>query len=122
MTISVAELFTDPDFMEDTILRRPTVHMANEGEAIASYDPDVTFSASVQPVPASEVNELPEGQRGSGKVYRIYTATELKFSPGKTDISDVLYSERLDASMVVVGEEDWSGGGYRKFVAVEYKP
>jgi len=119
--VDVSELLTGPDaadFMESVTLRRPSIHLANEGEAIASYDPDAAFDASVQPMKAEKVAELPEGQRGSGKVYVIYTATELRFSPGKTDISDVLSSSK--GTLVVVGEEDWAGNGYHKYLAVEY--
>ena len=121
--VDVSELFTGPDsldFMETVVLRRPAIHFANEGEAIASYDPDANISASVQPLTAKQVAELPEGQRGSGTVYRIYTASELRFSPGKADISDVLVTSK--GALVVVGQEDWAGNGYYKFLAVEYMP
>jgi hypothetical protein len=118
--VDVSELFSDPEFMKTVTLRRPTVHFANEGEAIASYEPDADFTASVQPVPAAEVAELPEGQRGSGKVFRLYTGTELKFSPGRTDISDVVVDGARE--LVVVGEEPWGDNGYFKFLAVELLP
>lgn len=118
--VNVGHLMTNPRFVEDVTLRRPTVHFANEGEAIASYEPDATIKASVQPMSAKEVAALPEGQRGGGTVYRIYTATALKFSPGKESISDYLVTSK--GSLVVVGQEDWSGGGYYKFLAVEYVP
>jgi hypothetical protein len=123
--VDVSELFSGPeseDFMEDVTLRRPAIHFANEGEAIATYEADATIQASVQAMTAKEVAALPEGQRGSGNVYRVYTEEVLKFSPGKTDISDYLYVPSKDVNAVIVGEENWSGNGYRKFLATEFVP
>lgn len=117
--VDVSELMTDPDFVETVTLRRPTIHFANEGEAISSYE-DTSFVASVQPAKAEEIAALPEGERGSGQVYRIYTATELRMSDGKTDVSDVLVYGGKE--LRVIGQEPWGANGYFKFLAVEVVP
>lgn len=121
--VDVSELMSDPDFMRTVVLRRPTYHLANEGEAIASYEPDVEVLASVQPLTASEVAELPEGQRGSGRVVRVYSSTEFKASGGKTDLADLLVVSGVDAGEFrVVGTEPWGAHGYFKSLAAEFIP
>jgi hypothetical protein len=121
--VDVSELFSGPDaadFMRTVVLRRPSVHFANEGEAIASYDPDVAFDASPQPATAVEIASLPEGDRGGGRVIKLYSSTELKMSDGKTTEADVV--EVDGDSFRVVGIEPWGAHGYYKVLAVEFIP
>lgn len=121
--VDVSELLSDPEFMRAVSLRRPTVHLANEGEEIASYEDDVPFTASVQPANAEDIAALPEGERGSGRVVDIYSATELKMSDGKTTIADIVVVPDPDGGEFrVVGTEPWGPHGYYKALAVEIIP
>lgn len=121
--VDVSDMMADPEFMRAVVLRRPVIHLANEGEAIASYEPDANFTASVQPATAEEIAGLPEGVRGSGRVVKLYTATELKFSNGTTDTPDVVVVPDPDGgSFKVRGTEPWLAHGYFKALAVEFIP
>jgi hypothetical protein len=121
--VDVSELFSDPEFMRAVALRRPTIHLANEGESIASYDPDVDITASVQPATAEDVASLPEGERGSGRIVKLYTSTDLKMSDGKTTVADVVVIPDPDGgSFKIVGTEPWGPHGYYKALAVEFIP
>lgn len=46
---------------------------------------ELTVMASAQPLKASELAALPEGQRGTGLVIKIYTDTELKTALEETE-------------------------------------
>jgi hypothetical protein len=118
--VDVSELMSDAEFMRTISLRRPSVHLANEGEEIASYGADVDISASVQPATAQEVASLPEGERGSGRVVKVYSSTELKRTDGKTTIADVIIVD--GESFRVVGVEPWGVHGYFKVLAAEFIP
>lgn len=123
--VDVSELMSDPDFMRAVTLRRPAVHLANEGEAVATYEDDVPFTASVQPATAEEVASLPEGERGGGRIVKLYTSTALRpdMSDGKTSIADVVVVPDPDGGEFrVVGIEPWSAHGYWKALAVEIIP
>jgi hypothetical protein len=119
--VDVSELMSDPEFMRAVVLRRATIHFANEGEAISSYE-DTDFTASVQPAKAEDVALLPEGERGSGRIVSIYTSTALKpdMSDGKTTIADlIVVGGTRPGTFRVVGVEPWGDNGYFKALAVE---
>lgn len=122
--VDVSELMSDADFVRTIQLRRPSVHLANEGIAIPSYDPDVDILASVQPATAEDVALLPEGERGSGRIVKVYTGTEPKMSDGKATIADVLVvpSGSDAGEFRVVGVEPWGAHGYYKVLAAEIIP
>lgn len=123
--VDVSELFTDPEFMRDVTLRRPTVHLANEGEAVASYVDDVAFTASVQPATAEEIASLPEGERGGGRIVKLYTGTELLYTDGKdtAKLADVVVVPNPDGGEFrVIGTEPWGAHGYWKVLATEVIP
>lgn len=123
--VDVSDLMTDPEFMRTVALRRPSVHFANEGEAIPSYEPDVEFLASVQPATAADVALLPEGERGSGRIVKVYTGTEPKMSDGKATIADIIVvppPEPDAGEFRVVGVEPWGVHGYFKVLAAEIIP
>jgi hypothetical protein len=109
--INVAELMVDPDFTSTIILRRPApARFANEGENIATYLPDVSVTAIVQPADAQQIASLPEGSRGPGEVKAIWSATELRMADGKANESDILVIDGLEYK--VVGDERWANNGY----------
>jgi hypothetical protein len=117
--VSVAELMSDPEFMSAVTLRRAVVHMANEGEAISSYT-DTEVTASVQPATAVEIDSIEIGERGSGRIVSVYSATEFKDSNGKTTIADlVVVGGTRPGTFRVVGVEPWGDNGYFKALAVE---
>lgn len=119
--VNVGELMTDDEFMEDVILRRPSLtRFANEGEPIASYENDVAIRASVQPATADDVLSLSEGDRGSGALKRVWSASELQMADGETRDADVIVWH--DKSFRVVGQQDWDGNGYRFVLAKEFLP
>jgi hypothetical protein len=109
--VNVAELMTDPDFISTIILRRPAAaRFANEGENIATYEPDVNVTAIVQPADAQQIASLPQGSRGPMEVKSIWSATELRMADGKTVESDILVIDGLEYK--VVSDENWSHNGY----------
>lgn len=119
--IDVSELMTDPDFTSTIVLRRPApARLANEGENIATYAPDVNVTAIVQPADAEQIATLPEGSRGPGAVKAVWSATEIRMGDGKTFESDVLVIDGL--SFKVVGEERWVENGYYFVLAAEFTP
>jgi hypothetical protein len=117
--VDVSELMSDPEFMSAVTLRRATVHLANEGEAISSYT-DTAVTASVQPATAEEIAGLPEGERGSGRIIKLYSATEFKQSDGDASVADVVVTVGANPGRFrVVGVEPWGDNGYFKALAVE---
>jgi len=117
--VNVAELMSDPDFTTTIILRRPApARFANEGENIATYEPDLTVTAIVQPADAQQIATLPEGSRGPGEVKAVWSATELRMADGKTVESDILVIDGL--SYKVVGDERWAENGYFFVLAAGY--
>lgn len=119
--INVSELMTDPDFVETIILRRPApARLANEGEDIASYEPDVEVVAVVQPATAEQGASLPEGSRGAGPIMRVWSATQLQMAPGVGREADILVIRGLEYK--VVGESDWDTNGYRFVLATQLVP
>jgi len=121
--VSVEELMSDAEFLYPggITLRRPSVvQLANEGENVQSWEPDVNIAAIVQPATAEEIAALPEGSRGSGAVKRVWSATALRMGDGETFEADVLVIG--GASFKVVGEQEWDGHGYRFVLASEFLP
>jgi len=123
--VNVGHLMASPRFMRDISLRRPTVAIADDGSATTSYAAAVTIQASPQPATARETEQAQTamaaaGERGSGRVIKIYSATELKMSDGKTDLSDIVIVD--GDSFRVVATEPWGAHGYYKVLAVEWTP
>ncbi len=119
--VDVSELMSDSDFTSTITLRRPApARLANEGENIASYEPDVSVTAIVQPADAQQIASLPEGSRGPGAIKSIWSATTLRMADGMENEADILVIEGV--SFKVVGEERWDGNGYRFVLAAEFSP
>lgn len=116
--IDVRELMTDPDFAKGITRRRPTLAVANEGEATYTYA-DRCITAIVQPAKPSEVALLPEGSR-LNEILSVWSAEDLRGAHGNTTESDVLVID--GASYRVVKAEPWQANGYVRAFAERFIP
>lgn len=119
--VDVSELFSDPEFMQAATRRRGTRAFAvsGEGEITTSYA-DTAITVSFQPVQGDGENLdelLPEGQRGSGALFRLFSSSELRVDDGNTGLADVVTVGARRFKVMHV--DDWSDHGYFRAIAEE---
>lgn len=116
--IDVSELMTDPDFAREITVQRPTLTVANEGQASYTYE-TTKMLGIVQPASMREVEMLPEGDRLKD-VISVWSACLLK----ATNADDA------EADIIVVGthhyrvikSESWPENGYYRVFAEGFVP
>lgn len=120
--IDVSEVMVDPDFMQSATRRRGTRAFAlgGEGEIGTSYV-DAAISVSIQPIQAGGVAAitalLPEGQRGSGALFTVFSSSELRVDDGANGLADVVTVGAR--SFKIVRVDDWAGNGFYQAVGEE---
>ena len=112
--ISVAELTSDPDFVEPLTLRRPTSTIDSAGIGTTTYA-DTAISGCIQPVGQDEAKFLPEGVRVDN-VRVVFSATPISPGDGRSTLADVLVFTD-GSSWRVFKCEPWPGSGYYRVLA-----
>jgi hypothetical protein len=78
--IEIAELLSDPDFVQQIPVTRIAGYYSSDADTMGNWMPteqSLLVTASVQPIKnPDQLNVLPEGQR-TGNFVRVYTATPL---------------------------------------------
>jgi hypothetical protein len=115
--IDVAEMMSDPDFVEAITIRRPTVTLDAEGESSAAYQ-DIPAIAGVQPAGQDEVRMVPEGIRIDDAI-AVWSATEMRAGGDGVDSDTIVWKGK---SYRVVAREPWMGNGYCMVVAAGNTP
>jgi hypothetical protein len=108
MTISVADLMTDPDLGGTTFMRmRPSVSESNEGTAGVTYATS-TLRGIVQPAATADAKLLPEGVRLSD-VQAFFCATGVSAGDGASQLPDLLKSDGVTYRVLHVQAFDKHG-------------
>jgi hypothetical protein len=116
--INVGELMSDPDFAQQITLRRPTLAVANEGEASYTYQ-ERCLTAIVQPAKPSDVAQLPEGSR-VGDIISVWSGGEISAGNGASVEADVLVVD--GRHFRVIKAENWGRNGYFRALAEGFVP
>lgn len=120
--VDVSELMSDPEFMQAATRRRGTRAFAvgGEGEITTSYA-DTSIMVSYQPLEESGESAIdklpPEGQRGSGALFWLFSSSELRVDDGDNGLSDVVVVGAR--AFKVVHVDDWASHGYYVAIAEE---
>lgn len=117
--IDVSDAF-DPEFLQPATRRRGTRAFASggEGELTTSFA-NTAIKISLQPSTLGPEMDalLPEGGRGSGAIFEVYSTSELRVDDGANGLPDVVVvgARRFKAIHVY----DWAGHGYHHAIVEE---
>lgn len=115
MRVSVADIIEDPDFAESVTLKHPTGGAYSSlGVWTATYAPDATVTAIVQPADAKDVvNITVDGARVS-RMKQVYTKAAIQAGDGKTLLPDIFVIGGVSYKVLQV--EPWGDFGYSSAV------
>jgi hypothetical protein len=106
-------MMTDPDFVRGFQVMRPTLSVANEGEASYSYD-TLEMKGIVQPASPRDIQMLPEGSRLKD-VISVWCGKPIRGGNGNDKEADVLIIGVRRYR--VIKAEPWPDNGYYRVFA-----